>query len=283
MYIAIDIGGTKTEIGFYKSKEIGSLESSRVFSTSQSFDTWLRETFDYIQEFNPSIIEGVGISFPGVVTPHGQILQGSNIKDFENKPIRNLFEDKYKTSVHIVQDSTCSAIAELMYGQINSYKRVVHLIMGTGLGGSYISNKNSVIEITPIEACGMVIDYNGRKHEMNKTLGLLEAYVGGGNLEDHYKLSLADIKDVDPIWDEVTDYLAAGINNINCVLKPEIVIIGGGIGVKRKDALSSVVDKIEKYDEFVKPPKIEFTKVEGNSSLIGALAVNFVDNLVLNS
>lgn len=66
-------------------------------------------------------------------------------------------------------------------------------------------------------------------------------------------------------------------------MKPEVVIIGGEIGFKRQRALASVSEKIKKYDEFVLPPTIEFTGVEGNSSLIGALAANFVENLQLGS
>jgi predicted NBD/HSP70 family sugar kinase len=120
-------------------------------------------------------------------------------------------------------------------------------------------------------------------HKFNKAKGLLEAYVGGGSIGDFYKVDLSTVVDSDKLWEEVTDYLAVGINNISCLLKPQLVVIGGGIGLKRKVALDSVIEKVKKYNEFVESPEVKFTDVQGNSSLIGALGVNFVDNLELNT
>lgn len=285
MFVAIDIGGTKTDIGFYETKNLNSLEATSSLKTSQSFKKTEREIFIEIsQKIGKNKIEGIGVSFAGIVDKNGQITQASNIPNFKSKPLKQNLEKEFNTTTFIIQDSPCSAIAELVYGKINEFSRVVHLIIGTGLGGSFLEiNKDKTI-ISPIEPCGLIVDVkNGRTHKFNKTTGLLEAYVGGGNIEDFYKSNLADVKDNDPIWNEITDYLAVGINNLNCILKPEVVVIGGGIGLKRKKALQDVVKKVQRFSEFVEPPKIEFTQVEGNSSLVGALAVNFVPNLVLNT
>ena len=140
------------------------------------------------------------------------------------------------------------------------------------------------VEVSPFEPCGMIVDVKeGRAHKFNTTKGLLEAYVAGGTMESYYKKDLATVGDDDPMWHEVSHYLAVGINNIACILKPEIVVIGGGIGQKRKKALAGVAAEVAGYTEFVEPPKVVFTEVDGNSSLIGALAVNFVPNLILNT
>jgi predicted NBD/HSP70 family sugar kinase len=284
MYIAIDVGGTKIEVAFYKSKDLGSLITSFTIPTPQSYVTGRENLLSEIaKRHDGDPIEGAGISFPGIVDKEGSILQASNIPDWYRKPLKDDLEGALKANVLMVQDASCSAIAEYMYGDIQNYRKVVHLIMGTGIGGSVIENTGNGVAVSPIEPGGMVVELEARSHGFSKIKGLLEAYVGGGNVEDFYKVKLAAVPDEDKLWDEITDYLAAGINNLNCILKPDVVVIGGGIGFKRRHALASVAEKVKKYDEFVLPPRIEFTKVDGNSSLAGALAANFIRNLVLNT
>ena len=287
MYIAVDIGGTKTEIGFFKSKDLHSLVHTSLFPTSQKYEETKNNMVSEIKKNVKDLtkIKSVIISFPGVLSKDGEgVLQPSNIPDYTGKPLQNELKKTLASNVFVVQDSTCSGVAELIYGQVKDYSRIAHLIMGTGLGGTFIEVNGNKTMVSPIEPGGIIVNTeNGRAHKFNKTKGIWEAYVGGGNVEDFYEINLADLKDDDKLWDEVTDYLAVGINNIACVLKPEIVVIGGGIGLKRRKALGSVIEKVKAYKEFVEPPVVKFTDVEGNSSLIGALAVNFVDNLTLNT
>jgi predicted NBD/HSP70 family sugar kinase len=281
MYVAVDIGGTKTEIGFFLDKNPESLQDSCIIPTAQKYS----EARDVLISTIRSKLQGaqvtkMGVAFPGIV--NGEILQASNIPDYKGRPLKAELESEFDTTVTLVQDSPCSAIAELLYGQLGGYSRIVHLILGTGLGGAFLQLDGKKVVVEYFEPGGMIVDVkNGRPHPMNTTKGLLEAYVGGGSVEGFYHTSLADVPDGDPIWEEICEYLAAGINNINCLLKPEIVIIGGGIGKKRKVALQSVTEKVQQFNEFETPPKVEFTQVKGNSSLIGALAVNFVEGLVL--
>lgn len=283
MYIAVDIGGTKTEIAFYKSKSLDSKIYSIVFETEKEYEAGKDKLVAEIKKGNPENIKSIVVSNPGTISENGDLLIITNLPDWSNKPLRADLEKEFKTKVVLIQDSTCSGMAELVYGNLESYKRIVHLILGTGLGGSFIEVRNNETSITPIEPGGMIVDVaNGRKHNVCSDKGLLEAYVGGGSVEDFYKSKLANKPDDDKVWDEITDYLAVGINNIGCLLKPKIVIIGGGIGTKRKQALSSVVEKVNHFSEFLDPPKVEFTKIQGNSSLAGALAANFISDLVLN-
>lgn len=284
MYIAIDIGGTKTDVGFYKTRDLLSHKATITFSTNQNFLAAQNQIFTEIKKNCDNEVEGIGVSFPGIVDKNGQILQASNIPDFKSKPLKDNLEKEFGCNAYIIQDSSCAAIAELLYGKINSDSRVVHLILGTGLGGTLLDIQKGKTIVSPIEPCGMIVEVQkGRSHTFNKTTGLLEAYVGGGNVEDFYVVDLANIPDGHQIWNEVTNYLAVGINNLNCILKPDLVVIGGGIGFKRKGALQEVVEKVKLFNEFVEPPKVEFTQVDGNASLIGALAVNFVPDLVLNN
>lgn len=276
MYLVIDIGGTKTEISTFLGQDIGSESNNKTFKTPQDYQKFIEllgENYLSLAKYN-----SISVSFPGIVS-EGKIIQASNLPQYKNKELKFDIAKLFNTSVSITQDSTCSGIAEYLYGDLKKYNRSVHLILGTGLGGTFLQNYNNLV-INPIEPCGLIVDVKeGRKHNFNKTQGLLEAYVGGGAVGSYYDINLADLSDNDDLWNEIVKYLAIGINNLNVLLKPEIVIIGGGIGVKRKNALSKIFEEVSKYDEFVSPTKVEFTKVSGNSSLYGALAINFVDNV----
>lgn len=283
MYIAIDIGGTKTEIAFFDGKDLSSLKRSKSIPTSQDYATGRNAIFDTVQELlGDSSVQSIHVSFPGLLRGT-EILQSSNIPDYFDRPLKQQLEERFHVPVSILQDSICSAIAELVYGDIGRYKRVAYLIMGTGIGGAFVRQTESGTTVSPLETGGMVVNLrDGRSHDLTQTAGILEAYVGGGNVEQFYRKKLSEVADDDVIWSEITDFLAAGINNINVLLMPDVVVVGGGIGLKRQAALKQVIDKVKPYKEFVVPPKIEFTKIDGNSSLIGALASNFIDNLVID-
>lgn len=285
MHVVIDIGGTKTEVAFYKTKTLDSLTDSFVIPTAQDYTNGRATLFAGIkQRLQNKTVESVGVSFPGIVDPQGTSLWATNLPDYNDKPLKADLEARFKAETIIMQDAVCSAVAEYMYGDIKQYHKVVHLILGTGLGGTFMQLSKDSVAISPIEPGGMVVDLHARPHGFVSAKGLLEAYVGGGNVESFYKVKLADVPDKDKIWDEVTDYLAAGINNLNCLFKPDHIIIGGGIGFKRQAALQPVVKKAAQYAEFVPPTKVAFTKVSGNSSLAGALGASFLTkDLTLSS
>lgn len=283
MFIAIDIGGTTTDIGFFKNKSIDSILNSSSFPTYQDFQQEVAALIKEIKQYAQDI-EGIGISFAGVVDTYGEITHAVNLPLYIRQPLRRLLEEEFHTTVNIVIDATCSALAEWEYGNIQQYSKVVHLILGTGLGGTYIDHIHDQLVFSSIEPGGFIIEKNnGRAHKFIGTPGTLEAYVGGGNVEDFYQLNLTTLTDDDKLWEEYTEYLALGINNLNCILKPECIVIGGGIGSKRKKALENVVQKVQKYSDFVSPCTIAFTEIENNSSLIGALAVHFVKHAVLRN
>lgn len=281
MYIAIDIGGTKTDIGFFGSSDLASRMHLSNFNSLPTYQQQKEKILSEIHKILPkkTPIKGVGLAIPGIVT-NNEIEQISNLPDYKDKPFfTDLVDALGTTEIKMIQDSPCAALAEYQYGNIRSFSKIVHLIMGTGLGGTLIEKREKLV-LMPFEPCGLIVDvHTPRAHEHCTTLGLLEAYVGGGTVEHFYEKPLATIKDDDSVWEEITDYLAVGINNINCLYKPDIVIIGGGIGEKRKSALRSVISKTSKYDEFVKPCKVEFTSLKGNASLAGALAVLFTKDV----
>lgn len=275
MYIVIDIGGTKTEIGFFETLNPDSIKHSEKFETFQSFQQQVQKLYDIIKS-QKGPFESINISFPGEVDKSGRILQAPNIPEFKNSPLKYELSSRFSLKTNVIQDSQCSALAEFNYGNIKQYKRIVHLILGTGLGGSLIENE-AKLRIMPIEPGGQIVEaLDGRKHEFNETNGLLEAYVGGGNVEYYSKIKLSEVSDEDKLWEELTDYLAIGVNNINCLLKPEVVILGGGISLKRPFLAALLNQKIEKYNDFLAPPLIELTSIKTNSSLLGALAFNKV-------
>lgn len=283
MFVVIDIGGTKTDIAVFKSRDISSKIKEEQFPTFQSYTEEVSKIKDVISEFDIQAITSINISLAGIVGYDNTIEQVSNLPDYQGKPLAQDLNAIFNVNVRIVQDSTCSALCEYLYGDIKKHKKIVHLILGTGLGGTFLDNRNS-LTISPIEPGGMIIDKtDAREHEFTELKGILEAYVGGRNIGYHYDTDLSQLPDDHEIWEEVANYLTIGINNIACILKPEIVVIGGGLAIKRQKALSSVQEKINAYHTFVTPPIVEFSQISGNSSLLGALALNFVNNVTLNT
>lgn len=294
MFVVIDIGGTKTEIGIFKNQELSSRVFSMVYPTPHKYSTAKKKIVDEIKQFVKDIakIQTISISFPGEVNFDNTILQASNLPDYKSKPLALDLEKVFNTKVTILQDATCSAISEVIYGDISKYSKVVYLILGTGVGGSLIEKRPiqtsprqiSQTSISPFEPLGMIVALeNAIPHVSTGFDGILESYIGGGNIQDYFKIDLSKLEDYDVFWNKFIDYLTIGLNNINTVLKPDAIVIDGGIGQKRRSVFKNLEKKLKNYDDYMKTtPKILFSSINGNTALIGALASNFVEHLVIN-
>lgn len=280
MYIAIDIGGTKTTIAGFKNLDPKTQTIEETILTSQKFDGGLRSVISVISHMSKnSKIKGIGVGFAGVISDD-QIYLATNLKDWEGNPLVSKLKSRFKTKVKIFQDSACALLGEYTFEDLGEYKRILYLTIGTGLGNAFLWKTQKDLLVFPMEMGSVIVESKGRKHTFFKTRGTLESYVSGANIEKYLKKDLNSVLNSDKIWNNLAAYLAIGINNAAALLNPEVVIFAGGIIDKRPFLVKKTFEEFKKYKELLPVfPKFTRNKIKGNPILQGALALLRTDNL----
>lgn len=133
-------------------------------------------------------------------------------------------------------DVTGAALGEHAWGAGRGVQSLVYLTVGTGVGGGALVDGRPVhgllhpemghLLVPPLEGDDFsgVCPYHGR---------CLEGMASGPAIERRLGRRGDDTPWDDPIWEVEAHYLAAGILNIVCVLSPQRIILGGGVGSTR--------------------------------------------------
>ena len=79
----------------------------------------------------------VGIGMPGSIHPETNLVQVSNTKALEGKPVKLDIEKKLGYKIKIANDADCLALSEAVDGAGKDYKSVFAVILGTGVGAGY--------------------------------------------------------------------------------------------------------------------------------------------------
>ncbi len=248
-------------------------------------------------------VSGIGIGVPGMIdSERGVVVVSENLKMY-NFEIRDRVEKLTGLTVKIVNDANAAALGEARFGCGKNYKTSVLFTLGTGVGGGIVIDKKLYLGncSAAAELGHSVIVAGGERCSCGRR-GCLEAYAsataliretkkamqqnsaslmwGIGSIEavdgktafDYYKKDAAAQK----VVDEYIEKLAVGIVNIANELRPEAVIIGGGVSAQGKsltEPLQRMVDT-EIYGQ-KSGPQVEILIAElGNrAGILGAAAL----------
>jgi predicted NBD/HSP70 family sugar kinase len=126
LVLGVDIGGSKINIIVWDGKKI--------IDRWQSKEVNLAKIKAGISRFN---ISRVGIGLAGVLYyKTGQILDSPNLRWLEGLVLKKLL----KKNIRFDNDVNCFLSAEVNLGAARNFKHILGVAMGTGIGGSIITN-----------------------------------------------------------------------------------------------------------------------------------------------
>lgn len=243
--------------------------------------------YDVIDTFIPSDIDGIAISMPGRIdSERGIAITGGALLYIKNESVEEYFSNKYHVPVWIGNDAKCAGMAEVGYGVLQDVDDSLAIILGTGIGGCLIKDKQvhhgkhftagevSCIYVdTPPKpdfsnSWAMVNGINGLLQCVQKHLGVKEKFCG----EEIFELANQGNTQVLNALDEYCTKLAVQLYNIQTIFDSEKIAIGGGIS-----AQPILIEKInEQYQKLfveflpVQPVPIVACMFQNDANLIGA-------------
>lgn len=145
--LAADIGGTNIraaiidETGHIHEEKCISAHLSNKNTTEQSVILTLTDFFNIFIK-KESQIAAVGIGFPGFFIGNSGVLAASpNLPRLKNFKLAQMLSDALNIPVTAQNDALCAAVGELHFGVAKGQKNLLHITLGTGVGGGLILNQ----------------------------------------------------------------------------------------------------------------------------------------------
>jgi predicted NBD/HSP70 family sugar kinase len=289
---AVDLGGTKLSVA------IGDLLGNALAEVTVPTDT--RGGTQVVEQVAAAIerlatelnvsakqLKIVVLGTPGVFHPESaHIMVAPNIPGIGEVNVLRLLSDRLGVPVIIENDVNLAARGEQWRGHGTDVRNFVFIAIGTGVGMGIIADghllrgaRGAAGEIGYLPIGGDPYDPRGF------TLGTFETAVGGVGIANRYVgfggHGAATVRDIfsalesgdaaaSATIEETARLIAPAIAAVGAMLDPEMVILGGSIGVRPEliDAVRRILPRCTPS-----PPRVEASVLGSRAGLVGALAV----------
>ncbi len=246
---------------------------------------------------------GVGVAFPGLIDAKSGMSQ--TYKNFSDRPLSRFFEDKFDLPVFVENDARVMALGESYFGLAQGKENVLCLNIGAGIGlGMILNGKlyrgnsgfagefghfevepegklcicgkrgcletvasgSAIAKRAQIDMANGMISILGRLTDENPERIDAETVVKAAQLEDQYAIGLLS---------EMGEQLGKGIAVLINIFNPEMIILGGKIGMAENYIIDPLQLSLNKYaiSRIKRDCQIVTSKLREKSALLGAFAL----------
>lgn len=175
-------------------------------------------------------------------------------------------------------DVNAACLGEYEIGSASDDDSCIYLTVGTGIGGGAIIDGRFIESFGHPEMGHIVV----KKHPKDNYEGFcpyhgdcLEGLTAGPSIEKRYGVKAQTLDKDHEVWDIISYYLAQALVNYTLILRPEKIVLGGGV-MKQPQMIQLVRAKFSKLlAEYVETPDLDSYIVTpslgDNSGIIGGL------------
>lgn len=275
MYGSIEFGGTKIRCA--KIDDMGNLLDEIWIKTDMP-----EENMDQIKKFfagEKLRAMGVGAFGPIDVNKNSKtygMIQNTPKEKWAHYDLYGNLKKSVDTKIEIVTDVGLSAIGEYEKGAGKDCDSILYLTIGTGIGGAYIQNGKLLNGLSHPEMghIEMIKDERDRGECIcSYHKNCFEGLASGPSLMARLGKEAKEVDISDESFDIVAGYIGQALITYSLVLRPEIIILGGGL-MNKEGFIEMVREKFDRikgtYLDFPDSDKYIVTPGLGNdSALVG--------------
>ncbi len=308
--IGIDLGGTNIKVGIVN--EDNEIIASHSMPTMAQ-RTWKLIAADIVKTIEiaaqkagikVSDCVSVGMGTPGTVdVAKGTIVYSNNFCDFENIPMQNELETALNKPVKMSNDANCAALGEFAAGAAKEYESVVLVTLGTGVGTGFVldhkifegggpggAEGGHTVIVANGESCtcgrkGCFESYASatalvrdalKEIENSKDSMMAQLYRENGNKMNGiipFKAARANDEAGLKVVNNYIEYLGIGIVNLVNIIRPQVVLISGGISNEKEyltDKLNAYVKANTYAGNKLSIPEVKTATLGNNAGIVGA-------------
>ncbi len=282
--IGIDMGGTTTKIGLFS--VLGDLLDDTEIPTRSALgrETLFHDMAEAVMalcaKHNVPLSDCcVGMGVAGPVEEDGYVEGLVNLNQYDLYPGKELSQRLKGVSVAVGNDANVAALGEMWQGSGKGHRSLLFVTLGTGVGGGLIVHERIVsgthglggeighIKVNPDEPELCNCGGRGCLDQMASATGIarnakrfLARSEEASLLRSMENLSAKDVFDAakqgDAIAEQTIDYcmgfLGKTIADINYIIDPDMVVLGGGLSKAGQYLLDVVYKHYDRYPTLTK-------------------------------
>lgn len=317
-YLGIDLGGTNIATGIIKEDYTMVAKHSVPTAYPRSAEAIVRDMAlagKAVLEkagLTESDIEYVGVGVPSTVNQFNHRVVFANNLNWKDYDMITEFRKNWDIPVYLGNDADAAALGEVLAGIGRDYQNALMITLGTGVGGGIIFNNRLFTggDGLGCEPGHTIIVADGEQCTCGKK-GCLEAYASVtalirdtiramGNYPDSIMREMTgnDISKVngrtafdaakkgDKAGQEVVKkyihYLAVGISSMSTLLRPQAVILGGGVANEGEALFKPLREEFFSMvygSDIIGGPKLVKATLGNDAGIIGAALLGAQDKL----
>jgi glucokinase len=251
MFLGIEIGGTKLQVGAGDGKLVGEVVRLDVYPVdgAEGVRSLIVQGVDRAisnRGLERSSIQGIGVGFGGPFDSRtGRTIKSHQIAGWEDFPLVEWCESTFGVRTAVANDSDLAGWAEAKLGAGRGAETVVYSNIGSGIGGALIRNG----EIYDGQGFGVAEIGHLRitPGSFGESWNTLEDLASGWALDRIACEALysdaattkelaqaAKIGDRNALaaWEKAVEYWGVAFANVATLLCPNVIVVGGGVALQ---------------------------------------------------
>ena len=167
----------------------------------------------------------VGVGIPGALSRVTGLVKNANSTWLIGKPLKQDLERALQREIRIENDANCFTLSEAVDGAGRDADVVFGVILGTGVGGGLVLNKEL---IQGANAIAGEWGHNPLPMPTGSDLPLPECYCGRKGCIETYLSGPAFARDHENL-DRYHERLARALAGVINILDPQVIVLGGGM------------------------------------------------------
>ena len=215
MYLAVDMGGTKTLVALFSRR--GRILRRIRFKTSWQKERFLRELTSVLKKFSKYKIEIVVVAVPGVVQKNCSVRLGN--RDWGDFSLVETVQAVFDCPIYFENDANLAAVYE-------SYRlpgKTVFLTFSTGIGGGIATRGHILPESDEFEPGHKIYTFGDKKCEW-------EDLAASSAIEKAFHVDAATDLRGKKVMEEIAERVYLGLPDIVSRYSPDTIILGGPLG-----------------------------------------------------
>lgn len=287
-FLILDVGGQSIKYALMNERA-EFIEKGKIPTPTDTIENFVDVVGNIFDEYK-NIIQGMGVSMPGRIdSDRGYLYTGGALKYNDNTEMKDILEKRCPLPITIENDGKCAALAEAWIGNLRDCDDAMVIVIGTGIGGGVIKNKelhkgkhfiagefgfiNMPSDNSGDKSAGMLSSQCGTPYlckSVASAKNLPIEKVDGYKVFEYAKNGDTEVLN---ILDDYCHKMALQIYNLQHIYDPEKFAIGGGISKQDIfiEYLQNNIEKCASEIPYLIKPKILRCKFFNDSNLIGSL------------
>ena len=282
--LAIDLGGTQMRAALVSNDGSVSRRSAR---PTPSDDGDLDSLLELVGEVVNDDVSAAVVAVPGRVNyALGQLEHAPNLSKLWTRLLReDHLGDRLGLEVALANDADAAAVGEAYFGAGRHYDDVAYMTVSTGVGagavfgGHLVRGRRSSLEIghSVIRRVPLFSDAPSSLEDLASGTALEAAAEHAGRPPDGRRI-IELVEQEDPrairVWQEIVDALVVGVANLAYLLTPQVIVLGGGVGLNGSLLLEPIQQHLWSHGppSLPDPIRVVTAALGDDAGLVGAAA-----------